>query len=155
MSKAPVLKKMMVIALLVSGMSVCSYAQKPQAPAVGKEKYSNSKQIEDEIGFTHAIKVGDHLYLSGVVAVGDMQDQVKEIMETIKRTLTKYNAGFSSVIKETVYTTDINEFKKYRSVRNSYYNGDYPAATWVEVKQLYLPQYKVSIEIEAIVGNNL
>ena len=153
MSKV-ILKQVLFAGFLVIGISQLSYAQKKQVlPPVIKEKYNESKQIEDEVGYTHAVKVGDHIYISGVVATGDMPTQIKEVMETIKRTLAKYNSGFKNVIKETVYTTDINEFKKNRSVRNSYYSGDYPAATWVEVKQLYLPQYKVEIEVEAITEN--
>jgi len=153
MSKV-ILKQVLLAGFLVIGISQLSYAQKKQVlPPVIKEKYNESKQIEDEVGYTRAIKVGDHIYISGVVATGDMPTQIKEVMETIKRTLAKYNSGFKNVIKETIYTTDINEFKKHRSVRNSYYSGDYPAATWVEVKQLYLPQYKVEIEVEAIAEN--
>lgn len=114
-----------------------------------KQKFNLSKQLEDQVGYTHAIKSGNVLYISGTVATGDMATQVKEIMESIKRTLTQYGADFENVVKENVYTTDLDSFIAKKSIRNAYYNNDYPAATWVEVKRLYLSQYKVEIEVVA------
>ena len=134
---------------LLLGTCTCAQAQNNPAGPIPKEKFNINKPVEDEIGYTHAVKTGSILYISGTVATGDMQGQIKEIMENIKRTLAKYNASFQNVVKENVYTTDLDEFIKYKAIRSEYYSNDFPAATWVEVKRLYLPQYKVEIEVTA------
>ena len=148
------MKKTLIFKLLSTsifiGIYVSSNAQNtPTAGTIPKEKFSLNKPVEDEIGYTHAIKTGSILYISGTVATGDMPTQIKEIMENIKRTLAKYNATFQNVVKENVYATDLDEFIKYKSIRSEYYSNDFPTATWLEVKRLYLPQYKVEIEVTA------
>lgn len=117
--------------------------------AIKKEKFNESKDIEDEIGYTHAVKVDNVLYISGTVGSGDVPAQIKSIMESIKATLAKHGASFQNVVKETVYATDLDAFIQNKDIRKKYYGNDFPAATWVEVKRLYLPEFKVEIEVIA------
>lgn len=130
---------------------ICNISLKAAAQnqSIQKQKFNLSKQIEDEVGYTHAVKADNVLYISGTVATGDMTTQLKEIMENIKRTLGQFGADFSNVVKENVYTTNLDSFIAIKSIRNAYYNKDYPAATWVEVNRLYLSQYKIEIEVVA------
>jgi 2-iminobutanoate/2-iminopropanoate deaminase len=46
---------------------------------------------------------------------------------------------FAHVIKENLYTTDIE-------ARKAFYQNDFPAATWVQVQQLFVPELKVEVE---------
>ena len=117
---------------------------------IPKQKYQQNKLIENELGYTHAIKTGNTLYISGTTATGSMQDQVASIMDDIKGTLQRYGASFKNVVKETVYTTSLDSFMAVKNIRRGYYDLDYPAATWVEVKRLLLPQFLVEIEVTAV-----
>ncbi len=119
------------------------------AQNIPKLKYQPNKILEDELGNTHAIKAGNTLYISGTVATGEMDEQVKNIMDDIKVTLSKYGASFENVVRQTVYTTDLDSFMAYKIILKSYYSGDYPASTFVEVKRLLLPQFKVEVEVTA------
>ena len=139
------MKKIFLISVVLIFSTLSSLAQN-----IKKEKYNESKNIEDEIGYTHAIKVDNVLYISGSVGDGEtMADQIKSLMESIKNTLSKYNAGFNNIVKETVYTTNLDEFIQNKAIRNSYYVNDFPSATWVQVSRLYLPKFKVEIEVIA------
>jgi enamine deaminase RidA (YjgF/YER057c/UK114 family) len=149
MNERLIVQKFLIIVLsgIISSVAVA------QKQPVAKKKYNQSKQIEDQIGYTHAVQAGSVLYISGTVATGDMQKQVREIMESIKQTLSTYDANFGNVVKENVYTTDLDSFIMHKNIRSEYYKNDYPAATWVEVKRLYLPQYQVEIEVIAQLPN--
>jgi 2-iminobutanoate/2-iminopropanoate deaminase len=143
------MKKISLLPVFLVFIAFTSSAQS-DIPGIKKEKYNESKNIEDEIGYTHAVKVDNVLYISGSVGDGEtMAEQIRSLMESIKKTLSNYRAGFNNVVKETVFTTNLDEFIQNKSIRNSYYSNDFPAATWVQVSRLYLPKFKVEIEVIA------
>ncbi len=115
-----------------------------------KQKLRRNKPLEDELGYTHALKAGNTIYISGTMSAGFMPDQLSEIMNNIKNDLAKYGATMQNVVKQTVYTTDLDSFMLNKIIMKSFYNGDYPTSTVVEVKRLLLPQFKVEIEVTAI-----
>ena len=63
--------------------------------------------------------------------------------------MASFGATFENVVKENLYTTDIDEMKKFNYVRKKFYNNDFPAATWVQVERLYMPDAKLEIELIA------
>jgi enamine deaminase RidA (YjgF/YER057c/UK114 family) len=58
-----------------------------------------------------------------------------------------YGLDFRQVVKENVYTTDLDSFIRNKNVRKDFYGTDFPAATWVQVQRLYLPSFVVEIEV--------
>jgi len=118
--------------------------------SVEKQKFNDNKSSENEIGYTQAVKVGNTIYVSGSVGWGNMNDALKLAYDKINRSLSAYNANFSNVVKENLYTTTLDSVIKYKDVRKTYYGSDFPAATWVEVKRLYNPGLVVEIEVIAI-----
>lgn len=139
----------MAILAIAFFASFHSYGQATKKSII-KEKYNLNKQGEDEIGYAQAVKAGNTLYISGTVATGDMATQVKQVYERLQKTLEHYGAGFQHVVKENVFTTDLEEFKKHKDMRKAFYKNDYPAATWVEIKRLFVEELKVEVEIIAV-----
>jgi enamine deaminase RidA (YjgF/YER057c/UK114 family) len=117
---------------------------------IDKQKLRRNKPLEDQLGYTQAIRTGNTIYVSGTTASGYFPEQVQEIMNNIKSDLSKYGATMQNVVKQTIYTTDIDSFMASKVVMKSFYNGDYPTSTVVEVKKLLLPQFKVSVEVVAV-----
>ena len=60
-----------------------------------------------------------------------------------------YGATFQNIVKENLYTTDIEAVKSYNEVRKAFYKGDYPAATWVQISRLFMQQALVEVEVIA------
>ena len=145
MRKKKATRFFLLTSLLFCG-TVCVHAQDD----IKKVKLHAYKEIEDQVGYTQAVKVGNTLYISGVTSSdSSMYLQIKSIMETIKQTLEKYGATMHNVVKETVYTTNLDAFIANKEIHKAFYENDYPASTWVEVKRLYLPQFMVEIEVVA------
>jgi len=141
--------KLALLCTITAGLLMYSTGIKAQ-DTIPKQKYNQNKPLEDQLGYTHAIKTGNTLYISGTTATGNMAEQIQSIMEDIQGTLQRYHASLKNVVKETVYTTNLDSFMAAKSMRRVYYQGDYPASTWVEVKRLYLPQFLVEIEVTAV-----
>ena len=119
------------------------------AQGTEKKKFHINKNGEDQIGYAQAVKVGHTIYISGSVGGGDIAKAVKDVYDELKKTLDSYGASFANVVKENVFTTDLDAFKTQGDVRRKYYNGDFPAATWVQVDRLYSPELTVEVELIA------
>jgi len=111
--------------------------------------YHLNESVETNIGFCQAVRSGNTLYVSGTVGAGEMSEATRKAYDNLRKTLEENGLTFANVVKETVYTTDIEEFKKTGGIRKSYYGTKLPAATWVEVRRLFQPQFVVEIEITA------
>jgi 2-iminobutanoate/2-iminopropanoate deaminase len=109
--------------------------------------------------YTDAVRFGDLLFVSGVIAVDkdlklvggdDVVAQTRCIFENMKQVLAAARATFADVLKVTVFLVDVNDRVKINKVRQEYFGSARPASTLIGVRELALPGVKV--EIEAIVG---
>ena len=118
---------------------------------IPKEKYHWGAILQDtSYGYAGVVKTGNTLYLSGVTASGSFAEQVRSIYTAIGNNLKKYGAGFQNVVKENLYTTNIDSMKHFAGIRKEFYNNDYPAATWVQVSALFMPDRKLEVEVIAV-----
>ncbi len=130
--------------------SFAATAQKTKAP-IEKEKWhwGNPNKQDTSAGYAQALKVGDVLYISGTVATDINEEGVKRLYSGLERSLKQYGLTFQHVAKENLYTTDIEAMKKLNYVRKQFYKGDFPAATWVQIVRLFMPDAKLEIELIA------
>ena len=123
----------------------------PQVNEIHKEKWhwgSNLKQ-DTNAGYAQVLKVGNVLYISGAVATEVTPEGIRSVYEALARSLKSFGASFQNVVKENLYTTDIEAMKRYNDTRKAYYKSDFPAATWVQVSRLYMPDAKLEVELIA------
>src|SRR5690606_15056530 len=102
--------------------------------------------------YAQAVKVGNLLYISGTAAPGkDMNEQVKHVYARIKHSLKAYQLDQSHVVKETVYTRDIDAMTQAQPIRAEFYGEHHPASTWVQIDRLLEDGALVEIEIVAYI----
>lgn len=125
-----------------------NYAQETK---IKKEKWhwNNGPKQDTVIGYAQVLKVDNVLYISGAIATEITPKGITAVYNDLKASLASYGATFENVVKENLYTTDIEAVKKYNSTRKKFYNGDFPAATWVQITRLYMPTAKIEIELIA------
>lgn len=113
--------------------------------------------IEKAYGYSHAVKIGNHIKISGAVsmddegnptAIGDFKQQMKNCYADLEKILTHFNCTFDDVIKEDVFTTDMGLFLQHAEYRNSIYKNHFPTGSWLGVKELALPELMIEIELE-------
>ncbi len=114
---------------------------------ITNEKFDGQDTVA---GYTEAVLVDNVLYISGYLSGGTITEQLQDIYKNLGKILEAYGASFQNVVKETLYTTDIEAVKSNNSVRKAFYNGDYPAATWVQISRLFSPRKDAQIEVELI-----
>jgi enamine deaminase RidA (YjgF/YER057c/UK114 family) len=83
------------------------------------------------------------------VGQGEMPAAVQSVYERLKQTLEANGLTFRDVVKENVYTTDLDAFERSKDIRKAFYGGSLPAATWVQVQRLFLPSLVVEVELVA------
>ena len=131
-------------------LSFSTKAQQTKAP-IEKEKWhwgSPNKQ-DTSAGYAQTLKVGDVLYISGTVTTEMSEKGVRQVYAGLERSLKQYGLSFQHVVKENLYTTDIEAMQKFNYVRKQFYKGDYPAATWVQIVRLFMPDAKLEVELIA------
>jgi 2-iminobutanoate/2-iminopropanoate deaminase len=145
-----------VIAWLAA-VSACD--REPEAPAPRVKETFHLNSYEKDFGYAQAVLVDKTLYVSGSVAVddqgrlvsaGDMAGQLRAVYTNIRRTLAANHSGFEQVVKETIYTTDMDALLKAADLRFEYYDKEHlPTTTWVQVQRLVDPGFLVQIEVIA------
>ena len=130
--------------------SFAANAQQTKAP-IEKEKWhwGNPNKQDTSAGYAQALRIGEVLYISGTVATDMNEEAVKRLYSGLERSLKQYGLTFQHVVKENLYTTDIEAMKQFNYVRKQFYKGDFPAATWVQIVRLYMPNAKLEIELIA------
>jgi 2-iminobutanoate/2-iminopropanoate deaminase len=109
---------------------------------------------EQRIGYSQAVRSGHMLYISGTVGANgegkpeDLDGQMKNAYAGIRRTLDHYKSDASHVVMERIYTTDMEALIRSQETRKQFYGNWLPAATWVEVRRLYVPADKIEIEVQ-------
>ena len=114
--------------------------------------------VESAYGYTHAIKIGNDIKISGAVsmddegnptAVGDLEQQMKNDYADLEKVLQHFGYTFDDVVVENIFTTDMAKFLEVAGYRSSIYPKQFPTGSWLEVKGLALPEFLIEIELEA------
>ena len=151
--------------IAVSGMSItgCKQSTVEEKTTVTTESekpdyFLLRPEVEKTYGYTHAVKIGDDIKISGAVSMddkgnltapGSMEQQMKNCYADLQKILEHYGCTFDDVIVENVFTTNMSEFINVSGYRNSIYKKQFPTGTWLEVKGLALPGQLIEIDMEA------
>jgi 2-iminobutanoate/2-iminopropanoate deaminase len=109
--------------------------------------------------FSKAVRAGDFLFLSGVLAMdaqaniigGDIGTQTRAVLASIKLTLEELGSSMADVVRATVWLADLNDFPAF----NEEYKKHFPAGvpTRATVQAALYKGAKVEIEVQAWVGS--
>ncbi len=163
-SQLTMLISFIVFIIMVESCSNCCKSKEITATEVNPaqiempEYFSLRPSVEKAYGYTHAVKIGNDLKISGavsmddagtLVAAGNMDQQMKNCYSDLEKILKHYGYTFDDVVVENVFTTNMSDFIKYSVYRNSVYRKQFPTGTWLEVKGLALPGQLIEIDMEA------
>lgn len=121
---------------------------------------STGSPWEGRVGYSRAVRAGNHVFVSGTVAVDaegklvgpdDPYAQTKRALERIGDGLRQAGADFRHVVRTRIFTTDIRRWEEIGRAHGEVFGEIRPANTMVEVKALIAPEYLVEIEAEAFI----
>ncbi len=119
---------------------------------IKKKKFHDGQFNEQDTsaGYAEAVLVDNVLYISGTISKGTISEQLNGIYTDLGMILKAYGASFQNVVKETLYTTDIDAVQNNNSIRTAFYKGDFPASTWIQISRLFSARPDAQIEVELI-----
>jgi len=162
--KKPIYSLAMTILLFVltSGIQSCEQKQAKETEEVTlkaeqPEYFLLRPEVEKAYGYSHAVKIGNEIRISGAVsmddagnptAVGDIEQQMKNCYADLKKILDHYGCTYDDVVAENIFTTDMASLVEKSAYRGEIYTKHFPTGTWVEVRGLALPEFMIEIEWE-------
>lgn len=125
-----------------------------------RQNYSSGAPLEELVGYSRMVKVGDHIYIGGTTSVaGDgsvygetAQEQSEYIFRKFIALLKEAGALPKDVIKIKAYVTDMKYGKEVGDSFSEYFKEVRPLFTMVETPKLNRPTQLVEIELEAVLN---
>jgi len=117
------------------------------------------KSVHSTVGYSHAAKAGNTLYIAGqiaqdvdgnVVGDGDFEAQVRQVYTNLKTIMEEAGGSLQNIVKMTTFLTHYNYIEIFRSVRNEYFSKPYPPNTLLIIESLALPDYMIEVEAIAV-----
>ncbi len=159
MSEACVTKRRVGAACAVALLCAVGCERETPPPPPRVKQVAHLYPYEQDFGYSQAVLIDKTLYVSGTMAVdadgrlvapGDMAGQLRAVYGNLRRTLVAHGVGFDEVVRETIYTTDMDALLKAADVRFEYYDKErLPTTSWVEVRRLVDPGFLVEVEVTA------
>jgi enamine deaminase RidA (YjgF/YER057c/UK114 family) len=123
-----------------------------------RRRVSSGSPFEPTIGFSRAVRVGDHVWVSGTGPVwpdgscpDDATVQTRRCFDIIIAALAQAGATVENVVRTRMYLTAVDDATAVSMVHGEVFGHVLPAATMVVVAGLLDPRWKIEIEAEAVV----
>ncbi len=117
---------------------------------------SSGSEFEAAVGYSRAVRVGDHVAVAGTTGAGpagDIAAQTRDALRRIEVALGEAGASLADVVRTRIYVTDISRWREVGAVHAQVFGDIRPAATMVEVSALIAPALLVEIEADAYVAS--
>ena len=117
------------------------------------------KNVHPTVGYSHAAKAGNTLYIAGQVAqdvagnvVGkyDIAAQARQAFTNLQNIMEEAGGSLLNIVKMTTFLTDFNDIDTFRSVRNEFFSEPFPPNTLLIINSLALSDYMIEVEAVAV-----
>ena len=121
-----------------------------------RKSFSSGYPFEDVYGYARAVRVGDHVFVSGTTARpphldGDAYQQMTSAIAIVAAALGEAGAELRHVVRTVVYILDMADARHVARAHGETFGGSRPASTLVQVAALTPDQARVEIEVTAVI----
>jgi len=121
---------------------------------------SSGSPYEPVVGFSRAVRVGEHVYVAGTAPVmpdgadppTDAYGQARRCLEIIAAALGEAGSSLADVVRTRVYLIRVEDFEEVGRAHGELFSDIRPANTTLLAGGLLDPRWLVEIEAEAVVS---
>jgi enamine deaminase RidA (YjgF/YER057c/UK114 family) len=124
-----------------------------------RTNYSSGAVWEEVVGYSRAVRIGNHIEVSGTVAAdenghavgrNDAYQQTVFILQKIEKVLKEAGSSLKDVVRTRMFVTDISRFEEYAKAHGEFFSSIKPCTSMIEVKGLVASEYLIEIEATAV-----
>lgn len=120
-----------------------------------RENIPGSSPFEPVIGFSRAVRLCNHVHVSGTGPVGadeaDVSEQTDQCLTLIASALKQAGSSIEHVYRTRMYLTRAEDWEAVGRIHRKFFGIIRPAATMVVVAALLNPTWRIEIEADACI----
>ncbi|MBB5331297.1 RidA family protein [Tunturiibacter gelidoferens] len=118
-----------------------------------RKNIPGTSPFEPIIGFSRAVRIGNHIHVSGTGPVGadaaDVSEQTHRCLDLIATALNNAGSSVEHVYRTRMYLTRAEDWEAVGHVHGKFFGQIRPAATMVVAAALLNPTWRIEIEADA------